>query len=86
MGIYSGNCYRVLKVRIKNVVYLVQDSFLSQHVLELTRGESVLDIVLSSQKEFVDDVKICEPDIFYHQIRRNGIKNTVQNKVSQRKT
>ena len=35
---------------------LVQDSFHSQHVLEAT----VLDIVLSSQKEFVDNVKICE--------------------------
>ena len=40
---------------------LVQDSFLSQHVLEATRGENVLDIVLSSQKEFVDNVNICEP-------------------------
>ena len=40
---------------------LVQDSFLSQHVLAATRGENVLDIVLSSQKEFVDNVKICEP-------------------------
>ena len=40
---------------------LVQDSFLSQHVLEATRGENMLDIVLSSQKEFVDNVKICEP-------------------------
>ena len=39
---------------------LVQDSFLSQHVLEPTRGENVLDAVLSSKKEFVDNVKICE--------------------------
>ena len=39
---------------------LVQN-FLSQHVLEPTRGKNVLDIVLSSQKEFVDNVKICEP-------------------------
>ena len=30
-------------------------------MLELTRGENVLDIVLSSQNEFVDNVKICEP-------------------------
>ena len=29
---------------------LIQDSFLTQHVLEPTRGENVLDIVLSSQK------------------------------------
>ena len=40
---------------------LVQDSFLTQHVLELTRGENMLDIVLSSQKEFIDNVRICEP-------------------------
>ena len=29
-------------------------------MLEATRGENVLDIVLSSQKEFVDSIKICE--------------------------
>ena len=40
---------------------LIQDSFLTQHVLEPTRGENVLDIVLSSQKELVDNVKIIEP-------------------------
>ena len=32
-------------------LFLIQDSFLSQHVLEPTRGDTVLDIVLSSQKE-----------------------------------
>ena len=35
---------------------LVQDRFLSQHVLEPIRGEKLLDIVLSSQKEFVDNM------------------------------
>ena len=40
---------------------LIKDSFLTQHVLEPTRGENVLDIVLSSQKELVDNVKIFEP-------------------------
>ena len=39
---------------------LIQDSFLIQHVLEPTRGDNVLDIVLSSQKELVDNVKIQE--------------------------
>ena len=39
----------------------LQYSFLSQHMLELTRGEKVLDIVLTSQKEFAANVKICEP-------------------------
>ena len=40
---------------------LVQDNFLTQHVLEPTRAERVLYIVLSSQKEFVDNVVIQEP-------------------------
>ena len=31
-------------------IFLIQDSFLTQHVLEPTRGENVLDTVLSSQK------------------------------------
>ena len=38
-------------------LFLIQGSFLTQHVLEPTRGENVLDIVLSSQKELVDNVK-----------------------------
>ena len=61
MDIYSGHIYRIPGERIKSVFYLVQDSFLSQQVLQATRGENVLDIVLSSQKECVDNVKICEP-------------------------
>ena len=40
---------------------LVQDNFLTHHVLEPTRATRVLDIVLSSQKELVDNVKIKEP-------------------------
>ena len=39
---------------------LVQDNFLTQHVIEPTRAARVLDIVLSSQKEFVDNVVIQE--------------------------
>ena len=40
---------------------LVQDNFLTQHVLEPTRAARVLDIVLSLHKEFVDNVVIQEP-------------------------
>ena len=40
---------------------LVQDNFLTQHVLEPTRAGRALDIVLSSPKEFVDNVVIQEP-------------------------
>ena len=39
---------------------LIQDCFLTQHVLEPTRGGNVLDLVFSSQNELVDNVKICE--------------------------
>ena len=38
-------------------LFLIQESFLIQHVLEPTRKENVLVIVLSSQKELVDNVK-----------------------------
>ena len=40
---------------------LGQHNFLTQHVLEPTRAARILDIVLSSQKEFVDNVVIQEP-------------------------
>ena len=34
---------------------LIQDNFLIQHVLEPTRAARILYVVLSSQKEFVDN-------------------------------
>ena len=40
---------------------LVQDNFLTQHVFEPNGAEGVLDIVVSSQKELVDNVVIHEP-------------------------
>ena len=42
---------------------LVQDNFLTQHVLEPTRAARILYIVLSSQKELVDNVKIIKRTI-----------------------
>ena len=42
-------------------VCLIQDNFLIQHVLEPSRGGRVLYLVLSSQKEFVGNVKIQKP-------------------------
>ena len=42
-------------------MYLIQDNCLTQHVLEQTRGARVVFLVLSSQKEFVDNVNIQEP-------------------------
>ena len=43
------------------VLCLVQDNFLTQHVLEPTIAARVLDIVLSSNKYFVDNVVIQDP-------------------------
>ena len=45
----------------QKMVCLIRDNFLTQHVLEPTRATRVLDIVLSSQKELVDNVKIKGP-------------------------
>ena len=45
----------------KQFLFLIQESFLTQHVLEPTRGDNVLYIVLSSQKELVENVKMHEP-------------------------
>ena len=45
----------------QTLVCLVQDNFLTQHVLEPTRATRVLYIVLSSQKKIVDNVVIQEP-------------------------
>ena len=48
MGDFNhGHLYRVPGERIKCFFNLVQDTFLSQHVLEATRGENVLDILFS---------------------------------------
>ena len=44
--------------RGQKLLCLVQDNFLTQHVLEPTRAARVLYIVLSSQKEFVENVAI----------------------------
>ena len=46
-------------------LHLIQDSFLTEHVLELTRGENGLDLVLSSQHELVDSVKVTAIIIKY---------------------
>ena len=48
-------------VEYQKLLCMVQDNFLTQHVLEPTRERRVLDIVLSSHKELVDNVKIKEP-------------------------
>ena len=61
MGILNGIHYRAQGWKTKCFLCLVQDNFLTQHVLEPTRAARILYIVLSSQKEFVDNVVIQEP-------------------------
>ena len=62
-------------------IFLIQDSVLSQHVLEPTKGKNV---VLSSQNELVDNVKIHEPlGISDHNQIHLDIKN-IQEKLPQR--
>ena len=39
---------------------LTHDSFVSQHILEPTRGARVLDMFLYSKKELVNNVKMQE--------------------------
>ena len=58
MGYFQWKSLESTRGEDQQFLFLIQDSFLSQHVLEPTRGDNVLDIVLSSQKELVDNVKI----------------------------
>ena len=62
-GHIQWNSLESTGIEDQQFLFLIQDSFLTQHVLEPTRGENVLvfNIVLSSQKELVDNVKIFEP-------------------------
>ena len=40
---------------------VIHDCFLTQHVLEPTRGGNVLDLVFFPENELVDKLKICDP-------------------------
>ena len=64
---------------------IVQDNFLTQHILEPTRAARILDIVLSSQKEFVDNVIIQEPlgSSDHNQLHFNIKIKSVKSKVKQ---
>ena len=40
---------------------IVQDNFLHQHVKQATRGANILDLVISSEEDLVDDLRIGSP-------------------------
>ena len=60
-GNIKWDSLRSTGVEDQRFLCLVQDNFLTQHVLKPTRAARVLDILLSSPKEFVDNVVIQEP-------------------------
>ena len=72
--------------------FLIQESFLTQHVLEPTRRENVLNIVLSSQNGLVDNVKLhellgnCDHNRIHFNIKvkLERKKSKVEKKVPQR--
>lgn len=53
---------------------VINDCFLTQHVEESTREDNILDLVLSSEEEMIQDVEVCEP-------LANSDHNSVQFKV-----
>ena len=57
MGHIQWKSLESTRAEDQQFLFLIQDSFLTQHVLEPTRGDNVL----SSQKELVDNIKIHEP-------------------------
>ena len=61
LGHIQWKCLESTGGEDQQFLFLIQESFLTQYVLEPTRVENVLDIVLSSQTELVDNVKIHEP-------------------------
>ena len=60
-GNIKWDTLQITGVEDQQLLCLVQDNFLTQQVLEPTRATRILDIVLSSQKELVDNVEIREP-------------------------
>ena len=60
-GNIKGATLQSTGVEDQKLLCLVQDNFLTQYVLEPTRATRALYIVLSSQKELVDNVDIKEP-------------------------
>ena len=47
--------------RAKRFLDCIQDNFLYQHVLEATRGENILDLVLSSEEHMIENLEVGEP-------------------------
>ena len=71
---------------------LIKNCFLTQHVLEPTRGDNVLDLILPSNKELVDNVVVVEPlgtsdhsQIHFNLIMKTGSRYSKQRKIDFKK-
>ena len=66
---------------------LVQDCFPTQHVSEPTRGDNILDLILSTQKELIDNVRAIEPlgTSDHSQIQFNFLRVKTVNKGTKQK-
>ena len=60
-GNIKWDTLQIIGVEDKTFFVASTGHFLTQHVLEPTRAARILDIVLSSQKEIVDNVVIQKP-------------------------
>ncbi len=80
-------CLTRTGVEDSTLLCLLQDNFLTQHVLEPTRAARVLYVVLSSQKEFVDNVETHEPlgNSDHNQLHFNINITSDKTKVKQRR-
>ena len=56
-GHIQWNSLESTGIEDQQFLFLIQDSFLTQHVLEPTRGENVLDIVLVITKRISGQCK-----------------------------
>ena len=45
----------------REFIDLVQTVFLTQHVKEATRADGILDLILGTDPEMVEDVQVCCP-------------------------
>ena len=66
MGVYNENLYRVLGMMITDIFYLVQDMYLTQHMLEPTRGENVSQPYIFYHQSKRTESKNTVPEIFSH--------------------
>ena len=72
----------------------VRDCYLTQHVREPTRGENILDLILSTEEHMIEDTTIPPPhsnsdnnvisfsliveEKYYHKTARQGLWNTTK--------